>query len=82
MKGEKTGGRIKGTPNKVNAKVREMISEVLDAEVQKLYGCNLTTKERIELVKAILPYCLPRLNAVSYSEDKGEIINPIKIEFI
>ncbi|MFN4952482.1 MAG: hypothetical protein ACK5F0_12750 [Flavobacteriales bacterium] len=81
MKGQKTGGRIKGTPNKTNAKIREMISNVLSEEMEKLYGSNLTTKERIELVKAVLPYCLPRLNAVSYTEDKDELINPIRIEF-
>ncbi len=31
-----------------------VISNVLSEEMEKLYGSNLTTKERIELVKAVL----------------------------
>ena len=80
MESRKRGGRTKGTPNKVTAEIREKITLVLSNEVQKLQLDELTAKDRIELIKALLPYILPRLQA-TYIEQQTEPkeINPINL---
>ena len=61
MESRKRGGRTKGTPNKVTAQIKEILSDVLKNELKKINSETLTIKDRIELVKVILPYIIPRL---------------------
>lgn len=49
-KGQKTGGRTKGTPNKVNAELKEMILEALD----KRGGVDYLVMQADENPKAFL----------------------------
>ena len=80
MENRKRGGRIKGTPNKITATIKQKLSEILNAEIEKLRLENLTSKDRIELVKALLPYILPKLQTTSFDiESPQNEINQIKI---
>ena len=80
MENRKRGGRIKGTPNKITATIKQKLSEILNAEIEKLRFENLTSKDRIELVKALLPYILPKLQTTSFDiESPQNEINQIKI---
>jgi hypothetical protein len=64
MKGVKTGGRTAGTPNKITQAIRDKISET----VQEYYlSENFTTdiqalnnRERIEYIRRITDYILPK----------------------
>lgn len=83
MENKKHGGRTKGTPNKVTAKVKERLTDVLNAELQKLQLDELQPKDRVELVKALLPYILPRLQTTYVmNEPEQTEIKPIQIEWI
>jgi len=85
VESRKRGGRTKGTPNKVTAQVKEKLTEVLTKELEQLELDGLTAKDRIELVKAILPYILPRLQATYLEHEKdptGRITDIILIDWI
>jgi hypothetical protein len=62
MKGSKTGGRQKGTPNHLTAKVKETIhslTETLTEEVLKDFQ-SLTTSQKANLLPKLLPFILPK----------------------
>ncbi len=60
--GKKHGGRVKGTPNKISAELKTVLSEVIEKEVEKLpsYLLQLPIKDRLEVVAKLLPYVLPK----------------------
>ena len=83
MESRKRGGRTKGTPNKVTAKIKERLTEVLSAEIESLQLTGLQAKDKIELVKALLPYVLPKLQSTYIETDKEPTeIKPIQIQWI
>jgi hypothetical protein len=62
MKKAKTGGRQKGTPNHLTAKVKETIhslTETLTEEVLKDFQ-SLTTSQKANLLPKLLPFILPK----------------------
>ncbi len=71
MQGKKTGGREKGTPNRLTKELRtilrDMIADELDALPKTLEG--LPPKERLDLVIKLLPFCLPKVQAVNGNYD-------------
>ena len=58
---QKTGGRTKGTPNKITAKIKEYTSEILAETLESLDINNLTDSEKIKLVQVLLQYSIPKL---------------------
>ena len=75
----KTGGREKGTPNKINRDVREWLFNVVQSNIETLETdlTSLTPKERWELVRGILPYLLGKrennhLYRWEYSDEEWE----------
>jgi hypothetical protein len=70
MQGKKTGGRVAGTPNRLTKELRtvlrDMIADELDALPQTLEGLP---KERLDLVIKLLPFCLPKVQAVNGNYD-------------
>ena len=71
----KTGGRKKGTPNRLSNQIRDLLKSIYEDELEKLpeYLEELTTKERLDFVIKITPYILPKLDRIHY--EKGEPIN-------
>jgi hypothetical protein len=71
MKGQKTGGRVAGTPNRLTKELRtvlrDMIADELDALPATLEG--LPPKERLDVVIKLLPFCLPKVQAVRNDYD-------------
>jgi hypothetical protein len=61
-RGVKTGGRQKGTPNKVTGTVREMISQSISTELESLPKLlkQLEPKERMDTIIKLLPYLIPK----------------------
>ena len=53
MKGEKTGGRAKGTPNKVTQEVRELFNELVRENLPQL-RLDLATLEPYQRVNALV----------------------------
>jgi hypothetical protein len=89
-KGQKTGGRQKGTPNKRKrqavvaeaiARVGETIPDAFTGDAHALLiatykNPNLDHHVRLEAARAALPYEKPRLQAVTMANEGGE---PLKV---
>ena len=58
----KTGGRTKGTPNKVTATMREWLQDLIDenTELLKEDFKNLEPKDRMTFITQIMPYLVPK----------------------
>ena len=68
----KTGGRTKGTPNKVTSELRDSLKQVIDGELISLSERleELEPKERVELLIKLLPYIMPKVQTVSHTQDE------------
>lgn len=64
--GRKTGGRQKGTPNRVTKELRSLLKDILYNELESIEGRleELTPKERIEILIKLMPYAFPKLEKV------------------
>ena len=70
MKGIKTGGRTKGTPNKITNEIRKKLKNIVDNELDILEESikHLDSKERLELLIKLIPYVVPKVQTVSSKE--------------
>jgi hypothetical protein len=68
--GNKTGGRVKGTPNAVTAEVRGMIAEIVKGNMNKVKEdlTKLTPKDRVDAIAKLLPYVVPRMVDANITE--------------
>ena len=71
-KGLKTGGRQKGTPNKLTKELRSLLKDILYDELVNIEDRlnDLETKERIELVIKLMPFVFPKVSMVSSTENE------------
>lgn len=65
--GIKTGGRTKGTPNKISSEVKGKLQVLIDKTVDELSTANLTISHKLKLLELALNYTLPKL-AHTYTE--------------
>jgi hypothetical protein len=75
----KTGGRAKGTSNKVTTEIREFYKELIENNLEQIKADlkELTPKERIEVLIKLSEYVIPKLNKVESNVDS--IITGINI---
>jgi len=68
-KREKTGGRQKGTPNKLTREIRATLKGFIEQEIENLPEMlkNLPEEKRLDVLIKLLPYVLPKTQAVEYS---------------
>jgi hypothetical protein len=62
-KGEKTGGRKKGTPNKATAEIRAQIKQILDAvlpDALNIIKAIEDPKKQIDAITNLLPYVVAK----------------------
>jgi hypothetical protein len=83
MKGQKTGGRIKGTPNKMTTMNRELLKNILEDNVEdfKAKFKGLKPKDFCDVFLQMMKYVLPQLSNVtldSSEENKNSIIEILK----
>ena len=75
-KGHKTGGRQKGTHNKVTKEIRDLLKDILAkelGEVDKQLEL-LEPKDRLDFITKLLPYAMPKyVNQAYEEEDEAEI---------
>ena len=79
-KGIKTGGREKGTPNKITTSIREILAEVLkDYTLESLTSdlAELTPYERIKVTTGLYRLTLPPMKQDAPEDNKD--IQPIII---
>jgi hypothetical protein len=75
----KTGGRTKGTPNKITSQLRERIGSFLSENWSQIEEdfMELVPAQRIALFEKLLQYSLPRL---AMSQEPEEAILKAKLE--
>lgn len=74
MKGAKTGGREKGTPNRLTKELRSALKNILHDEIEKLpeHLATLDAKDRIELLVKIMPFVLPRVEVIKATANEPD----------
>ncbi len=67
----KTGGRNKGTPNKVTGSLRNWIANVLNNNRSQIESDlqQLEPKDRLQMLERLMQYVVPKQQAVSASID-------------
>jgi hypothetical protein len=71
MRGQKTGGRTAGTPNKVTSELRKTLKGIIASEMESLPTTleELPPKERLEMVIKLMPFCLPKVDSIGGTYD-------------
>lgn len=67
MKGQKTGGREPGTPNRLTQQLRDVLKGIVDDELQHLPERlnKLDDRQRLDVLLKLLPYILPKVEQVT-----------------
>ncbi len=75
-KGIKTGGRTKGTVNKTSAETKEVLKNIVSAEIDNINDLlnKLEPKERLEVIIKLLPYILPKQNEIAID---NKLVQPV-----
>ena len=68
----KTGGRDRGTPNKLTKELRTILTNILNDELEIIPETldKLEPKDRLEMVVKLLPYAMPKLESVNIESKK------------
>lgn len=58
----KTGGRVKGTPNKVTYSLKEWITSLIEKQRPQIEKDlqNLEPKERLQMIEKLMQYVIPK----------------------
>ena len=67
---EKTGGRKKGTPNRISGTVKEWITSIIDTNRNQFEDDLelLEPSERVRVISNLLQYVTPKMQSVSPGE--------------
>lgn len=70
--GRKYGGREAGTPNRLTKELRSALKNILHQELESLpdHLSKLEVKDRLDLLVKLLPFVLPKVEAVSHKENE------------
>lgn len=66
-KREKTGGRVKGTPNKFSGKVKEILTEIVNnnsEKAQKMLDMIVEPKDWLMMYLKMCEFVIPKMAAV------------------
>ena len=77
----KTGGRVKGSVNKLTATIRERIELIFNDCINDLQLDELSNREKIELATKLLPFLIPKY-ATIVEHSTSEKTNAIKTIYI
>ncbi len=78
--GYKTGGRTKGTPNKITSLVKESLSTYVQEIINTIDINNLEDSDKIKLALGVMQYILPKQKAVQDLTDNKP--RDITIQFV
>ena len=73
-KGIKTGGRQKGTSNKLTGKIKEKIAQAVESEIEKLpiFLKYMDAKDSIDIIIKLLPYIVPKIAPGDASKEQNQ----------
>jgi len=80
MKGQKTGGRQKGTPNKITAEIREFLASLFfdNMDLIKQDVKDMTLEQRAVFLPKILPYIVPKLKPKTEKNEQDIACDHVK----
>ena len=82
MKGLKTGGRQKGTPNKITSEIRDKIQVLVSGTMDSLDVSTFTHMEKIKLLQVLCQYIIPKLQSANYQIGTPDMPSAVSIKFI
>jgi len=73
--GEKTGGRQKGTPNKLNTEIRERFKLLIDNNLEGLQSDldKLKPGDRVKYIIELAKFVIPTLKAVDLTTEEQSL---------
>ena len=66
----KTGGRQKGTPNKISSQVKEKLTQVIQETIDSLDISLMRPSEKIKLIQIGIQYIIPKSQIEEQEEQK------------
>ncbi|KAB2836066.1 MAG: hypothetical protein F9K49_02555 [Caedimonadaceae bacterium] len=87
MKGKKTGGRKKGSPNKITQTTKQWVTSLIDKNRKQIEADLLAMKpaERVAAIEKLMAYVVPKASSnMNLSFDRldetqlDEIVNELK----
>ena len=82
MKGLKTGGRQKGTPNKFTSELRDKISVLISGTIDSIDVSTLTHFQKVKLLNALVQYVVPKLQSADYQIGSPDGQCAVTIKFV
>lgn len=85
--GFKTGGRQKGTPNKVTTQTKETLSSLVERLSEDILDQvdSLSLEDKVSLLPRLLPFIIPRPQAISEGDQnqkpKSLVLIPAGTEY-
>ena len=67
----KTGGRKKGTPNKISSQVKEKLSQIIDETIDSLDISVMNSNQKIKLIQIGLQYIIPKSQIIEEQEEQN-----------
>lgn len=85
MKGEKTGGRSSGTPNKATTELKQWVKTLLESNQTQFEADLLAVepKERLQIMTTLLKYSIPTIQSTQLDVNTGgvsveELLNSVR----
>ena len=82
MKRIKTGGRQKGTPNKITSEIRDKISILVSGTIDSIDINTLTHYQKVKLLNSLCQYVIPKLQSADYQIGTPDMPSAVSIKFI
>ena len=79
---KKTGGRQKGTPNKITSEIRDKISILVNGTIDSIDINTLTHYQKVKLLNSLCQYVIPKLQSADYQIGTPDMPSAVSIKFI
>lgn len=81
-KGEKTGGRSKGTPNRTTAEIRELFQKLIDENLDTISNDlkELKPEQRLKFIIEFSKFVIPTLKATEMKFEEKVVIDFTEVE--
>lgn len=79
---KKTGGRQKGTPNKITSEIRDKISILVSGTIDSIDINTLTHYQKVKLLNSLCQYVVPKLQSANYQIGTPDMPSAVSIKFI
>ena len=79
---KKTGGRQKGTPNKIKSEIRDKISILVNGTIDSIDINTLTHYQKVKLLNSLCQYVIPKLQSADYQIGTSDMPSQVNIRFI